>query len=195
MTTKTENNMPRVWIGSWAAYNLGFHVGDWFDIDPNLDALEFETMVKDRLVEISSQIPSLRWQKISMSAYELLDEIDVFDREYIPDQINVMSSDGYEKITDALKILDPHEYNIWLILIDQGVEKDPQNISDSYEGCFENTSDFTDVIADDLINGSNWPDQIRSYFDYDKYNYEVMMDYGSERCTYCNDIAIYNSWS
>ena len=37
MTTEIENT-PRVWIGSLAAYNAGFLTGDWFDIDPNLDA-------------------------------------------------------------------------------------------------------------------------------------------------------------
>ena len=189
MTTEIENT-PRVWIGSLAAYNAGFLTGDWFDIDPNLDAFEFETMVKDRIVEIAKNRP---WQP--MSTYELLDELDVFDKEYIPDEINIMSRDGYEKITDALKILDPHDFAIWTLLLSEGIEKDPQDLNDSYNGCHRTTRDFTDQLAEDTVLDPSWSEFAIRYFDWEQYSYETMMDYGSERCTYCGDIAIYNSCS
>ena len=187
MTTEIENT-PRVWIGSLAAYNAGFLTGDWFDIDPNLDAFEFETMVKDRIVEIAKNRP---WQP--MSTYELLDELDVFDKEYIPDEINIMSRDGYEKITDALKILDPHDFAIWTLLLSEGIEKDPQDLNVSYNGCHRTTRDFTDQLAEDTVLDPSWSEFAIRYFDWEQYSYETMMDYGSERCTYCGDIAIYNS--
>tara|TARA_R100000458_G_C8270193_1_gene244929 strand:- start:883 stop:1449 length:567 start_codon:yes stop_codon:yes gene_type:complete len=188
MTTEIENK-PSVWIGSWASYNAGDHVGDWFDIDPNLDALEFEAMVKNRLVEIAKK------QNISMSEYELLDELDVFDKEYIPDEINVMSRDGYEKITDALKILDPHDFAIWTMLLSNGIEKEPHELRDAYVGCFISTRDFTDGLVEGSVIDPTWSEMAIRYFDWQQWHDDLMQDYGSERCTYCGDIAIYNSWS
>lgn len=182
MRTETQAEI-KVWIGSLAAYNAGSLVGEWFEVEEDQEASDFWENVKSRIQALGCD---------GMSDLELLDELDVFDTDGLPDYLDLFQ---WDRVQEFIK-LDDHDRAIVSALIDAGLTSEDESlndlISDHYHGCHNSQQDYATQYAHEAYNFDALEYPFNQYFDYEKFTRDLFTELGSVFCSHCSDHIIYS---
>ena len=189
----TKDKTPSLWIGSLAAYNQGYLVGDWFQVTQYTDEGEYWENVRWTIAQRKPAALN------GMSDEELLDEIDTFDTEYLPEGISVHSHFDLIKQFDYL---DEHGRAIAEALVTEGIKSlaDLNDLwiedilHDYYRGCFDSERDYSDELAEAMYcDELRESPSIAAYFDYEAFHRDIFIhgEYYSRPCKSCNALMIF----
>lgn len=160
MTTATETHSPiRCWIGNLSAYNSGYLVGNWYDIDGDTD---WESIYED--LHIPTDEDGCPLTETFCADWEC--DIPGIEYSEYPDY------DELAKIADAWDDLEDYEKAVISVRMDwcgQSFEEALDNKDDScvWSGC-ENMTD----VAREFIEGCGMLEQcgeLKNYIDYESY--------------------------
>lgn len=151
---------PRVWVGCLHCYNNGRLVGDWFEADErgSLDDIE---EVHDR-----SDAPLT----------ESCEELWVMDHENIPEKGEMSTVTADEWLSAYEDIDDDDQWEAFYGWIQEtgNDASSSADFVDYYQGLYHSTEDFAQELAEETME---IPESMATYFDYDKWTHDVMMDY------------------
>ena len=152
-TTKTE---PKIYVACLASYNSGYLHGEW--ITPKKDKEELQEQINDIL---------------KSSPIKNAEEWAIHDYDDFPNLGEYPQLDDIIKIQEA--ITEHGKYVVNAFLEHWSIE-DLDHIEEAYYGEYKNFSEFADQLADEIIL-IDCPDNVKPYFDYEKWERGLSYDY------------------
>lgn len=154
MTSNTDN---QIYVACLASYNSGILHGEW--ITPKADKDELQEQINKVLK--SSKIPNA-------------EEWAIHDYNDFP---NLGEYPGLDKIIKVQEAIDEHGIYIVRAFLENWSIEDLDHISDAYYGEYDSFSEFAEQLADDTMLVDVYPEHIKDYFDYKKWEEGLSYDY------------------
>lgn len=159
--------MSEIAITDLADYNEGKLRFEWVDIDSFDDEDDLGTIIKE-FIEIND--PS--HEEWIISDYD--DFPNLGENPSFEDIIKVKEAIDIINESEAAAIVGAYMNNFG------GNADDLDNLEEAYAGLWDTEQDFTENLLDELGELDSIPENLRSYFDYEKYNRDLFMtDYWS----------------
>jgi antirestriction protein len=159
--SKTKKATPRIYVANLAAYNSGRLKGKW--IEPSTDADELAEQIADA---IGGNVDRDEWA---------FHDYDAFP--------NMGENPDLDDVAAMAEIIEEHPYAIVKAAMSFVWNNDRQDIDSLKEwldegyGIYESKKDYVEQYVDDMGGPSKLGKQtIDSYFDYDAFGHDVLLD-------------------
>ena len=143
---------PRVYIASLEAYNSGILHGQWVDADD----------IENGVIEVLDTCPKNDYEyfHVDLCEYSSVDTVLKYVEicDYFKDE---EQAEAYFKFCEHVGLdWSDEEYTAF---------------EESYQGCFDCQPSFTEEYVDSIGLLDSIPDDLKCYFDYEKFNRDLFM--------------------
>lgn len=163
-TTQTTTDNPSVYVSTYAKYNNGNLKGAWIDLTEFNDYDDFLAHCRD--LHSDERDPELMFQ-----------DFENFPKEYY-------SESGLEPELWEFINLDDDDRELLEAYHDAGFSGDIDDARDAYFGQFDSDEDFAQEYIDSTGMLSGVPDNLRFYFDVERFARDLMMDFSESNGYY-----------
>lgn len=155
---------PKIYVACLAAYNNGILHGSW------IDATTGAEHIRDEIKNMLAASPIPHAEEWAIHDYEGFEGINLSEYEDI------------EAVADIAEMIVKHGSAFAAYAQYVGLQyTTEQDFEDTYQGLWDSEKDFAEYLADETMN---IPENIQSYFDYEKFSRDLFInDYFSIETT------------
>ena len=155
-TKQQEDNFPKIYVACLSSYNAGKLYGKW--IVPANNETELDEQIKEVLKK--SPMPDA-------------EEWAIHDYDEFP---NLGENPSFENIVNCQVAIEEHGIDVVNGFLENWQVEDLNSIDDAYYGEYNSFSEFAEQLADDTVL-VDCPENVKWYFDYEKWERDLSYDY------------------
>lgn len=169
----TTATTPRIFVTCLASYNAGNLIGKWIDLDDYSSADDLKEAISEYLTELDKETP--------LDGGEVREEYFITDYEGFPETMysEYMDFEPVYEYMEVVSDMDEDRLEAFTLFVDNnGGDFDSdtkEQFEEAYQGQYNSTSDFTEQLVDELGYLDQMPENIRYYFDYDKFERDLFI--------------------
>ena len=159
MSTTTKEFNPRLYVGTYNAYNNGSIAGQWLDLNDYADSEEFFAACAE--LHNKEEDPEFMFQ-----------DFEGFPREFYSE------SGGVDEIYEFKDFVDQSHLDYDAILAGLEMGLPVEDLEENYQGEYRSDEDFAYQLADDcgmIDHDASWP---QNYIDWESAARDLMMEFG-----------------
>lgn len=176
--------MPRIYVACLASYNAGTHHGEWIDID-GMDADDIQAEIDEMLrgsphPNTTCDCPECEGTDEDCEHCEGSGGVPTADEWAIHDYDDIPYSFGENPDLESLvKYVEAYEehgepFKVWWEN-ESGSDFDVERFQEQYQGTYRSLEDYAEQLMDDIDMLSDIPENLRYYFDFEKWGRDCEM--------------------
>lgn len=161
-STADNDRKPRIYVSTYAKYNNGSLDGKWVEL------MKFDTY--DEFVDYCRAL-----HKDEKDPEFMVQDFENYPKAWYH-EAGLPTEEEFEKIYEYY-LMNDNEQEAYEAFVDYTGNDNVESFRDAYQGKFNSAEDF----AYDLVDGIGWEgvgeNNLETYFDYDAFGRDIMMDY------------------
>lgn len=161
-STADNDRKPRIYVSTYAKYNNGSLDGKWVEL------MKFDTY--DEFVDYCKAL-----HKDEKDPEFMVQDFENYPKAWYHEG-GLPTEEEFEKIYEYY-LMNDNEQDAYEAFVDYTGNDNVESFRDAYQGKFNSAEDF----AYDLVDGIGWEgvgeNNLETYFDYDAFGRDIMMDY------------------
>lgn len=150
-----------LYVGTYKKYNEGNLYGMWIDLEWFTDASEFFEICRE--LHSDEEDPEFMFQDFQCFPEKLYSES--------------MGEEEIQRILDFAQLSETEQEKYEAYCNLYGIPEDSDDVENRYVGYAENFEEFCKESAEDFMDDHNIPDCVRRFFNYEKYENEMDIEY------------------